>query len=119
MRGSAVSRRSARSWGGWIGTVQNHRSDDDHVICHGSAWSVSLIDLHRDGEPGSALAAVLLEHAVVRVAVGLHVGRGHPASADGTGYAQEGLVESHDIWDWQGGFNWIINSYYRTTLRVI
>ena len=52
-------------------------------------------DLHRDGEPCSALAAVLLEHAVVRAAVGLHVGRGHLASADGTGYAQEGLVEFH------------------------
>ena len=56
---------------------------------------MSQIDLHCYGEPCSASAAVLLEHAVVRVAVGLHVGRGHLASADGTGYAQEGLVEFH------------------------
>lgn len=95
MRGSAVSRRSASSWRGWRGTVRNHRSDGDQVIRHASAQSVSPIDLHRDGEPGSASAAVLLEHAVVRVAVGLHVGRGHLASADGTGYAQECVEEIH------------------------
>ena len=67
------------------------------------------IDLHCDCEPGSALAAVLLEHVVVCVTVGLHVGGRLLASAYGAGYAQEDFMECHDVWDYLQDFNEIID----------